>query len=222
MTAAKAVSNDQQKQKPTAEQTDTYTRRESELRQRFLKGSLDFDGVLDGLQKLMELPRIIAGEQITHKHLEHVSSFEVDVPKDFTLDGCSRDGFIYWHQNTTDANFKSTLKAGKKYVAEIYRLKRKLSSATLVEMGVENKRVMGGALGGALLCSRYGEKLPKDRCVVCIDNKKNFCRDSLGYLRVPNFSWFDDGWGFGLRCWSDGWREGFCVAFFREVLDPQV
>lgn len=57
MTATKAVSNDQQKQKPTAEQTDTYTRRENELRQRFLKGVLETDAILDGLQKLMEMTR---------------------------------------------------------------------------------------------------------------------------------------------------------------------
>lgn len=48
---------DSQKQKPTAEQVDTYTRRENELRQRYLKGVLDIDAVLDGLQNLMGLSR---------------------------------------------------------------------------------------------------------------------------------------------------------------------
>lgn len=53
---ANAVTDDQ-KQKPSAEQVDTYTRRESELRTRFLKGILEIGGVLDGLQKLMEMTR---------------------------------------------------------------------------------------------------------------------------------------------------------------------
>ena len=48
-----AVTND--RVKPTAEQTDTYARRESELRQRFLKGVLDINAVINGLQKLMEM-----------------------------------------------------------------------------------------------------------------------------------------------------------------------
>lgn len=55
---ASAVTNDKTPRiKPTPEQTDTYTRRESELRQRFLKGILDTDGVLSELQKLLEMVR---------------------------------------------------------------------------------------------------------------------------------------------------------------------
>lgn len=56
MTTPKVVTDDR-KQKPTPEQVDNYTRRENELRQRYLKGVLDFDAVLDGLQKLMEMTR---------------------------------------------------------------------------------------------------------------------------------------------------------------------
>ncbi|OGI67906.1 hypothetical protein A2738_03605 [Candidatus Nomurabacteria bacterium RIFCSPHIGHO2_01_FULL_42_15] len=51
---ATAVTNDQ-KQKPTPEQVDTYARRESELRQRYLRGILDIGGVLALLQQALEL-----------------------------------------------------------------------------------------------------------------------------------------------------------------------
>lgn len=54
---AKSVNDDLQKIKPTPEQVDAYTRRENELRQRYLKGVLDFDAVLDGLQRIMEMTR---------------------------------------------------------------------------------------------------------------------------------------------------------------------
>ena len=54
---ANAVKNDQKKlhQKPTDQQVSVYARRESELRKRFLKGLLDTNGVLDLLQKALEL-----------------------------------------------------------------------------------------------------------------------------------------------------------------------
>lgn len=53
---AHAVTDDRKaNQKPTPEQVDTYTRRESELRTRFLKGILDTSGVLDLLQRTLEL-----------------------------------------------------------------------------------------------------------------------------------------------------------------------
>ncbi len=54
---AKAVTNDLQKQAPNAEEVSTYTRREAELRTRFLKGILDTQEVLDELQRLMEMTR---------------------------------------------------------------------------------------------------------------------------------------------------------------------
>ncbi len=59
MMTDKAVPDDRKvvNEKPTAEQVDIYTRRENELRQRYLKGVLDFNAVLDGLQKLMEMTR---------------------------------------------------------------------------------------------------------------------------------------------------------------------
>ncbi|TSC66965.1 MAG: hypothetical protein G01um101472_576 [Parcubacteria group bacterium Gr01-1014_72] len=57
MTTNKVVTNDQIRVKPTAEQTEIYTRRESELRQRFLKGVLETSAVLDGLQTLLEMTR---------------------------------------------------------------------------------------------------------------------------------------------------------------------
>lgn len=58
MTATKAVGDDRAPRiKPTTEEVSIYTRRESELRQRFLQGILDTTGVLDGLQTLVEMVR---------------------------------------------------------------------------------------------------------------------------------------------------------------------
>lgn len=57
MTAENAVTDDQ-RVKPMPEQVDTYARREVELRQRFLKGVLDTEGVLDGLQALQGRNRV--------------------------------------------------------------------------------------------------------------------------------------------------------------------
>lgn len=51
----KIVTDDRKNQKPTAQQVETYTRRESELRQRFLKGILNVNGVLALLQQALEL-----------------------------------------------------------------------------------------------------------------------------------------------------------------------
>ncbi|MEK9131629.1 MAG: hypothetical protein AAB447_01820 [Patescibacteria group bacterium] len=154
---------------------------------------------------------------IVHDDLTHVSTFEVEVSQDFSLDGCPRTGFSYWNQNTTDANFsRSALVPGKKYAAEVYRLNCGKGSQSLVDIGLANKRVLGGARGGALLCSRYGDKLPKDRWVVAIDEKKNLWRDS-GDAGVPRFGWGGGGWGFGLDDWSDDWGDGHCVVFFREL-----
>ncbi len=54
---AQAVTDGLQKIKPTSEQVSVYARRENELRQRYLKGVLDVDAVLEGLQRLMEMTR---------------------------------------------------------------------------------------------------------------------------------------------------------------------
>lgn len=53
---AKAVTDDLVRSlTPTLEQVNAYTRREFELRGRFLRGVLDADMTLDGLQTLMEM-----------------------------------------------------------------------------------------------------------------------------------------------------------------------
>ena len=49
------VVTDDQRQKPTPEQVDTYTRRIHELTQRYLKGVLDIPAALVGIQELMEM-----------------------------------------------------------------------------------------------------------------------------------------------------------------------
>jgi hypothetical protein len=154
---------------------------------------------------------------ILHDDLTHLTSFQVEVPKDFTLDGCSRTGFSYWNQNTTDSNFpKGGLVQVKKYTAEVYRLNCDISSKLLVDIGLANKRILGGAKGGAVLCSRYGDKLPKDRWVIAIDEKKNLWHDSDG-ASVPNFGRSGGGWNFDLGSWTSDWPGGHIVVFFREL-----
>lgn len=149
---------------------------------------------------------------IAHPDLTHVSTFEVEVPKDFTLDACPRTGFGFWNQNITDANFpRGGLIPGKKYAAEVYQLNRGESSPSLVDIGLANKRVLGGARAGALLCSRYGDKFPKDGWVIAIDERKNLWQDSEG-VRVPIFSS-----GIDLGGWSGDWLGGHYVVFFHEL-----
>ena len=155
---------------------------------------------------------------IVHPDLTHASTFEVEVPKEgFTLDSCPRTGFSYWNRSTTDANFPNGgLTPGKKYAAEVYRLNCGISSQSLVDIGLANKRIMGGAKGGALLCSRYGDKLPKDRWIIAIEEKKNLWHDSDG-ARVPNFGRSGGGWSFDLDSWTSDWPGGYPVVFFREL-----
>ncbi len=102
-------------------------------------------------------------------------------------------------------------------MAEVYQLRRNKSSEALVKIGDEQKCILPGALGGALLTSRYGAKLPKDRWVVCLDKPENLWRDATD-LYVPLFAWRDDGWDFNLDLWRGGWGVGCCLVLFRELV----
>ena len=156
-------------------------------------------------------------EFIIHPDLTHVSTFEIEVPQSFTLDACPRTGFSYWNQSAIDANFPNGgLTPGKKYAAEVYGLNCDKSSQSLVDIGLAHARILGGAKGGAMLCSRYGGNLPKDRWIVVIDEKKNLWHDSDG-ARVPDFAGDGGAWRFRLGHWSDDRDNGYCVVFFREL-----
>jgi len=159
-----------------------------------------------------ELKPNVTNQQITHPYLQLVKTFEVEVPKDFTLDSCSHDGFSFWNHNTTDINLKSSIIPCQKYNAEIYRLKSSWDSEGLIKVSKENKRILGGALGGALLCSHYGTKLPTDRWVICIEKERHLWRNAHG-LHVPAFVRSNGGWSFDLIV-ACGWFEGSYVVFF--------
>lgn len=154
---------------------------------------------------------------IIHDALAFVNEFPIEVPTDFTLDSCPRDTFSNWSSKTTDANFsQSGLQKGRKYMAEIYRLNRNTNSETLVKIADDHKRVTGGALGGAVLCSRYGTHLPRDRSVICIDKMEHLWKSYCG-IRIPFFDRRGARWNFLLRSLSGGWDHGCFVVFFREL-----
>lgn len=162
----------------------------------------------------------VTNKQVTHPYLQLVKIFEIEVPTDFTLDNCSRDGFSFWNLNATDRNLKSTIIPCQKYNTEIYRLKSRWGSEGLIELSKENNRILGGALGGALLCSRYGVELPTDRWVICIEEEKHLWRNARG-LHVPAFVRSNGGWSFDLIV-SSGWFEGNYVVFFCQISGSQA
>ncbi len=171
---------------------------------------------LDDLKKLLRKEPEVITTPILHDDLTHVSTFEVEVPKDFTLDACPRTGFTKWNENITDANFPNGgLVPGKKYIAEVYRLNCDKSSQSLVDIGLAHKRVLGGAKGGALLCNRYGGKLPRDRWVIAIDETKNLWHGSDA-AAIPGFIRFEGGWFFNLSGLTN-WNVGYYVLFFYEL-----
>ena len=159
---------------------------------------------------------LITLRNIVHEALTFVNEFPVEVPADFTLDGCPREAFSPWNLDMTDANFpKNGLQKGKKYMAEIYRLNRNIGSETLVKIAQDNKRQTGGALGGAILCSRYGWLLPASHWVICIDRPENLWQ-SADDLKIPVFVRYASRWGFRLDYWRGDWPGGDYVVFFRE------
>lgn len=154
---------------------------------------------------------------IINPTLIFVNEFPFEVPINFTLDDCPRDLFSNWSMNITDANFpRSGLQRGRKYRAEIYGLNRNTNLETLVEIANAHKRVIGGALGGAVLCSRYGTHLPRDRSVICIDTIEHLWQSYCG-IRIPFFDRRGARWNFLLRSLSGGWDRGCFVNFFREL-----
>lgn len=161
-------------------------------------------------------PIALLAAPIVHDDLIHVSTFGIEVPIGFTLDACPRTGFSFWNPNTTDANFPHGLTSGKRYAAEVYRLKCDKTSWSIVNIGLANKRVLGGARGGALLCSHYRSKLPKDAWVIVIDEEKKLWRND-GDPEVSDFGWRDGGWFFNLNIWNSEWLRGYYVVFFREL-----
>ena len=150
---------------------------------------------------------------IIHSQLTHVSTFEVEVPKDFTLDRCPRTYFKHWDRAITDAHFPhSSLIPGREYAAEVYQHNCDMVSQSLVDIGLANKRVLVGARGGALLGSRYREKLPINKWVVFIDEEEYLLRDH--HALVPHD---DSNRCLCLDCWEVSWLKGAFTVFFREL-----
>lgn len=152
---------------------------------------------------------------IQHKTFKPISEFNVEIPEDLSLDSISKKKYLYWNQNITDANFRTNLVKGKEYIAEIYQLEEDMSSEDIVALAEKENRILPGALGGVTLTSHYGEKLPKDRWVVCLDKPENLWRDA-GDLMVMDFLWGGGGWRFDLTWWDGGWDWGYSIVFFRE------
>ncbi|MCR4328876.1 MAG: hypothetical protein NUV53_05230 [Patescibacteria group bacterium] len=224
---------DEQKRKPTGQEKDQFLKQAGDFQRRFMDGSLVPNRALETWQQVSEgwvlgesgVPEpkpaeLFLDKPIQHPHLSFVSEFEVEVPADFALDSVPRTAYCPngWNANITDINFpRMSLVKGKRYMAEIYQLRCNKSSESIVKIADERKRVLPGALGGAVLTSRYGEKLPKDFWVVCLDKIKNLWRDGHG-LHVPIFNWNDFGWDFNLDIWNGDWFQGFYIVFFREFV----
>ncbi len=160
---------------------------------------------------------LVSSGEIVHP-LTLVGGFPVEIPIDFTLEGCTRG-----NSKIQTANFpRSALKRGKRYLAGIYRLESRLDSQAIVEVANQNNLLCGGALGGAVLCNNYATCLPRDSWVACIDKKQNFTRQKIpdGLIEVPiigPYGPFGLTWSLGFRLWKGYWDAGGCVAFFKEL-----
>ena len=224
---------DEQKRKPTGEEKNRFSNIFRHLDSEFQAGRLAPDLMLSTFQQVAEgwviaesglvVPekkeiQIFLDKPIQHPHLQLISEFGVEIPNDATLDSTPRTAYCSngWNPNITDANFRTSLVRGRKYMAEVYQLRRNKSSESLVKIADEQKRVLPGALGGAVLTSSYGE-LPKNFWVTCLDKPENLWRVAFDLL-VPYFYWDGDGWYFCLHWWNDDWPRGFYIVFLRELV----
>ncbi len=103
MTLTLSKVGDEQKRKPTGPEKDKFLNQTGDFQRRFMDGSLAPDLALETWQKLSEgyvitetgvlVPEnkpveLFLDKPIQHPHLEFVSEFEVEIPPDFTLEGC--------------------------------------------------------------------------------------------------------------------------------------
>lgn len=174
-------------------------------------------------KKVEEETEISCNTAIKNSDLQFVNEFPIEIPSDFTLKNCLRD-LIRYESSLTGVNFpKSGLQKGKKYIAEIYYLKRHMGLADIVRVALKNKRLMGGALAGAILAAYYGSNLPVNNEIVCADIPDNLWR--LGGLGVPSIRsiHYSDGscrvwqWKLYLSGINGGWDKDAYVVFFREL-----
>ncbi|KKQ03871.1 MAG: hypothetical protein US12_C0013G0009 [Parcubacteria group bacterium GW2011_GWA2_36_24] len=184
---ATAVTNDQ-KQKPTAEQVDTYTRRESELRQRYLKGILHIDGVLALLQQALELVKNFIN-----------CDYEPEIPswadQENPISQHLRCGMVDPERLTTISVFgeKENTLDGEDFIARAQKLDSMNACAFDFYAKPENWKY-----------------LPKDVDVIVFP-KTVFCY-SLGYRFVRSLCRDGAGWG---RCYDwldDGFLRRYRVA----------
>ncbi|MBM3257307.1 MAG: hypothetical protein FJY98_03175 [Candidatus Liptonbacteria bacterium] len=226
-----------ERRQPTGNEKEQFRRQLRDMEDRYMAGGMvPGKGLTATLQKISEgwvlneagiaVPErqpteLFLDKPIQHAHLQFISEFEAEIPVDATLDSTPRTAYCPggWNSNITDSNFRTSLVPGKKYMAEVYWLRRNKSSESLVKIADEQKRILPGALGGAILTSRYGDKLPKDFWVVCLDKPENLWRGA-GVLLVPFFRWDGIGWNFFLSFWLGVWDQGFYIVLFREVSNP--
>lgn len=157
---------------------------------------------------------------IQFPHLMFVNEFEAEIPANFTLDACPRGAFVRngWKSYITDARFPhSSVVRGRKYVVEVYCLQHSQYFHSLIKFADECKRVLPGAWGGAVLASRYGAQLPKDRWIVCLDKSQHVWLSAFG-PRVPPFFRRVVGWRFYGDIWINVWAESYYVVLFRELV----
>ena len=193
----------------------------AELRRKATKeGAQIFLGKGDEFKKIIaEAYDRLSSLHIAHPDLEFVNEFPVDIPTGFTVNSSDQQTYNYWNVNLIMANFpKSGIIAGRRYVCEIYRLMKEMSSENLATAGEKNGRLLGGALGTARISSpEYRQNLPEGRVVIGIDHEKNLWRDPDGGLHVPGCSRHGAHVSAGLHYWDVGWRGGRYVAYFRDL-----
>ncbi len=133
--------------------------------------------------------------QISHPALELVNRFEVKVPQGFTLDACP--GREKWHPVLTDANFRTSLKGGEGYIAEVYCVERAVGRGAIAALATSGGRVLPGAVGAAVLIVSYGENLPEGKRGIHSPDKSENLFQAGGIDAVPYFfREEDDSWGF--------------------------
>lgn len=171
------------------------------------------------LEGVEELYKKLSSLHIVHHGFRFLKEFPVDVPADVTVDSLLGRTDCKFNTDLNAKNFpKSGIKAGRRYICEVYFITRKMNLQKLIEIGKKSGHILGGALGAALVSSsEYRQDLP-NTYLICVDSEKNLWRES-NFFVVPYYCDSDKDMSVGLFHYDliGDPHKGFCVPYFRDV-----
>ncbi len=113
---------------------------------------------------------------------------------------------------------RTGLQAGHAYLCEVMELAVPLSSAALIRIAAEHRRLLGGGSGAAIVCFRHLKELPERAWICCLDRRKNLLVGrKRQQARVPCLIRLEGGSANRtLLHYGSRWPAGYCVLFYQD------